>query len=79
LFRIELIMSEHRRRKRSRSRDDHRSKRRSEEKFYQLQKRMDNLTKVVETLVNVQKEQVSSSPSTKEGSLEDKMIGKKNH
>ncbi|XP_077264028.1 uncharacterized protein LOC143898431 [Temnothorax americanus] len=69
-------MSGHRKKKRlrSRSREDHRSKRRSDEKFYQLQKRMNNLTKVVETMVNVQKEQVSPIPSTKERPFDDKMI-----
>lgn len=71
-------MSEHKRKKRSRSRsrEDRRSKRRNDEKFDQLQKQINNLTKVMETLVNVQKEQIPPNPSPKEKSFDIRMIGK---
>lgn len=60
-------MPEHKRKKRSRSRsrEDHRSKRRNDERFSLLQKQVDNLTKVIETLVSGQKEQNSSNSVSK--------------
>ncbi|XP_054014745.1 uncharacterized protein LOC128895832 [Hylaeus anthracinus] len=50
-------------RSRSKSREDHHSKRRHDEKFDNLQKQLDNLTKMVETLANSQKENSQSLPA----------------
>ncbi|XP_070157948.1 uncharacterized protein [Polyergus mexicanus] len=58
-------MPEHKRkRSRSRSKDDHRHKHIREKKLNDMQKQLDNLTKVVEVLVHVQKEQKPANQST---------------
>lgn len=63
-------------RSRSRSRENHSSKRKSNEKFCELQKQIDNLTKVVQSLVSVQKEQTQPNPSRMESSVDIEIIGK---
>ncbi|XP_077256832.1 uncharacterized protein LOC143894447 [Temnothorax americanus] len=59
-------MPKHDRRKRSRSRskDDHRYKRKRDDKFTDMQNQLDNLKKAIETLVQVQKEQRPANQST---------------
>lgn len=71
-------MPEHKRKKRSRSRsrEDHYVKRRNEGKIEQLQKEVNNLTKVVETLVSLQKEKIPLSPSPKRNKHDKQSIGK---
>ncbi|KAM0736378.1 hypothetical protein ACS0PU_010339 [Formica fusca] len=62
-------MPEHKRkRSRSRSKDDHRHKHIREKKFNDMQKQLDNLTKVVEVLVHTSRRIRENNPNSKKDS-----------